>query len=129
MYMVGNAEMELIRSLLGAGYTPDQMRTVIDKKCVDWLNDEKMRTYLRPSTLFGEKFGEYLAAPVSIAFERERETTRKKSELSRELEEKRQALSDLKEALPDAKPPERRALRDQIAILEDSIGLIERRLA
>lgn len=129
MYMVGNSEMELIRSLLDAGYTQDQMRTVIDKKCVDWLNDEKMRTYLRPSTLFGEKFGEYLAAPISLALERERETSRKRSELSRELEEKRQALSDLKKALPDAKPPERRALRDQIAILEDSIGVIERRLA
>ena len=128
-YVAGEPETERIRGLLGAGYTAAQMRTVIDKKCADWLNDSKMRTYLRPSTLFGDKFGEYLAAPISLALERERETTRKKSELSRELDEKRQALDDLRDSLKDASPTERRALREQIAILEDSIGVIERRLA
>ena len=128
-YIVGNPELNRIRTLLDAGYTADQMRTVIDKKCAEWLGDEKMRGYLRPSTLFGEKFGEYLAAPISIALERERETSRKKSELNKQLEEKRQALSDLNEALIDASPTERRSLREQIAILEDSIGVIERRLA
>ena len=128
-YVVGEPELNRVRSLLDAGYTPTQMRTVIDKKCAEWMGDEKMRGYLRPSTLFGDKFGEYLASPVSMALERERETNRKRSELSRQLDEKRQALSVLNEALPDAEPAERRALREQIAILEDSIGVIERRLA
>ena len=128
-YIVQSPELNRIRSLLDAGYTVDQMRTVIDKKCAEWLGDEKMRGYLRPSTLFGDKFGEYLAAPISVALERERETSRKRSELSKQLEEKRQALSDLNEALSDAEPAERRSLREQIAILEDSIGVIERRLA
>ena len=126
-YTTSEAVIRQIDSLLASGYTENQMRTVIDKKCAEWMGDEKMRGYLRPSTLFGEKFGEYLAAPVSIALERE--TNRKRSELSRQLEEKRQALSVLNEALPDAEPAERRALREQIAILEDSIGVIERRLA
>jgi hypothetical protein len=100
----------------------------VDKKCAEWFGDSKMRSYLRPSTLFGDKFGEYLAAPISIAAERERDQKKKQSDLNRELEEKRQALSVMKESLKEATKEERRHLRENIAILEDSIGLIERRL-
>ena len=128
-YELNGSITERIQVLLIAGYTPDQMRTVIDKKCAEWLGDEKMRGYLRPSTLFGDKFWEYLSSPVSLALERERETSRKKSELRWELEEKKTALNDLRDSLKGADPKERRILREQIAILEDSIGLIERRLA
>lgn len=128
-YDTNEATTGQIQNLLEAGYTPDQMRTVIDKKCAEWIGDGKMRGYLRPSTLFGDKFGEYLASPISLALEKERETSRKKTELNKELTEKRQALSDLRESLPNADPTERRLLREQIAILEDSIGVIERRLA
>ena len=35
-------------------------KTVIDNKCAQWLNDEKMFSYLRPETLFGTKFESYL---------------------------------------------------------------------
>ena len=118
-----------VQSLLDAGYTPLDLRTVIDKKCTEWMNDEKMRPYLRPSTLFGDKFGEYLSAPISITAERERDQKKKQSDLNRELENKRQALSVMKESLKTADKTERRHLREQIAILEDSIGLIEGRLA
>ena len=31
-----------------------------NNKCQDWLNDEKMSQYLQPSTLFGNKFDQYL---------------------------------------------------------------------
>lgn len=118
-----------VQSLLDAGYTPLDLRTVIDKKCTEWMNDEKMRPYLRPSTLFGDKFSEYLSAPISITAERERDQKKKQSDLNRELENKRQALSVMKESLKTADKTERRHLREQIAILEDSIGLIEGRLA
>ena len=118
-----------IQFLLNNGYTPLQLRTVIDKKCAEWLQDEKMRAYLRPSTLFGEKFPEYLAAPISLSAEREKKRTEDRASLERTLSEKQQALSDMKEALPGASKEERRSLREQIAILEDSIGLIERRLS
>ena len=127
-YKADKANAVRVQSLLDSGYTPLQLRTVIDKKCDEWMTDEKMRPYLRPSTLFGDKFGEYLAAPISIAAERERDTKKKKAGLSKELDEKRKALDDLKDSLKDANPTERRHLREQIAILEDSIGLIERRL-
>lgn len=45
---------------LNEGYSLDDFIVVIDKKCVDWLNDSKMSVYLRPETLFGTKFESYL---------------------------------------------------------------------
>lgn len=45
---------------LNEGYSLDDFIVVIDKKCVDWLNDSKMNCYLRPETLFGTKFESYL---------------------------------------------------------------------
>ena len=127
-YKADKANAVRVQSLLDLGYTPLQLRTVIDKKCDEWMTDEKMRPYLRPSTLFGDKFPEYLAAPISIAAERERDQKKKQSDLNRELEDKRRALADMKESLKGATKEERRHLRENIAILEDSIGLIERRL-
>ena len=127
-YKADKANAVRVQSLLDSGYSPDQLRSVIDKKVDEWFGDSKMRSYLRPSTLFGDKFGEYLAAPISIAAERERDQKKKQSDLNRELSEKRQTLSDLKESLKTADKTERRHLRENIAILEDSIGLIERRL-
>jgi uncharacterized phage protein (TIGR02220 family) len=118
-----------VQSLLDAGYTPLDLRTVIDKKCTEWMNDEKMRPYLRPSTLFGDKFGEYLSAPISIAQEKEQTAANKRKSLNKELKEKKQALDSLKDSLKTADKTERRILREQIAILEDSIGLIEGRLS
>jgi uncharacterized phage protein (TIGR02220 family)/predicted phage replisome organizer len=41
-------------------YTLDDFKKVIDKKAKQWLGDQKMQEYLRPSTLFGTKFNEYL---------------------------------------------------------------------
>lgn len=127
-YKADKANAVRVQSLLDSGYTPLQLRTVIDKKVSEWMTDEKMRPYLRPSTLFGDKFGEYLAAPISIASERERDHKKKQTDLNRELEDKRRALADMKESLKGATKEERRHLRENIAILEDSIGLIERRL-
>ena len=128
-YITDGTVKERVGSLLAAGYTLNQMRTVIDKKCAEWLGDPKMRQYLRPSTLFGEKFGEYLAAPIPLAAEREQKRAEDRATLERTLNEKRRALSDLNEALLVADKTERRLLRENIAMLEDSIGVIERRLA
>ena len=127
-YKADKANAVRVQSLLDSGYSPDQLRTVIDKKVSEWYGDEKMRPYLRPSTLFGDKFGEYLAAPISVTAEREKKASEDRASLERTLSEKRITLSDMKESLKTADKTERRHLREQIAILEDSIGLIERRL-
>ena len=52
-----------INARLAEGYTVEDFITVIDKKCAEWLHDQKMRAYLRPETLFGPKFEGYLNAP------------------------------------------------------------------
>lgn len=51
----------LIIARLNDGFTVDDFKTVIDAKCLDWMNSEWAK-YLRPSTLFGTKFEEYLNA-------------------------------------------------------------------
>lgn len=54
---------KLVRARLNEGRTVDQCMAVIDHKFSMWADDEKMREYLRPSTLFNkQKFEEYLSA-------------------------------------------------------------------
>ena len=56
---------QLIHRLLDNGFTVEDFERVIDIKCKQWLNNEKMNQYLRPRTLFSEKFEDYLnEAPV-----------------------------------------------------------------
>ena len=121
-----------IQTLLDSGYSPAELRSVIDKKCAEWMTDPKMRPYLRPSTLWGAKFPEYVSAPISIGQERERDEAKKRETLEAELTEKKETLSTLRASLDEIKPgtrlDERRALKEQIALLEDSIKIIEGRL-
>ena len=51
---------QLIHKLLDNGFTVEDFERVIDIKCKQWLNNEKMNQYLRPRTLFSEKFEDYL---------------------------------------------------------------------
>lgn len=127
-YKVDGIITDRIQFLLHSGYNENQLRTVIDKKCAEWLDDSKMRQYLRPSTLFGDKFSEYLNAPIPLEVEKKQKADEDRASLERSLSEKRNTLSDLKESLSSADKTERRHLREQIAILEDSIGLIEKKL-
>ena len=55
---------ELIKARINEGYTLDDFRVVIEKKTREWINDNKMKAYLRPETLFGTKFEGYLNQPV-----------------------------------------------------------------
>ena len=58
--------VRMISDLVHQGYTEDDMREVIDRKCDEWLGDAKMERYLRPSTLFKpDNFVKYLDAPDS----------------------------------------------------------------
>lgn len=54
-----------IHARLAEGFSVDDFKTVIDKKCAEWIGDEKMEQYLRPETLFGTKFESYLNARVT----------------------------------------------------------------
>lgn len=50
-----------IHARLSENFTLEDFKTVIDKKCAEWIGTN-MEMYLRPSTLFGTKFEEYLNA-------------------------------------------------------------------
>ena len=52
--------VELISALIREGYTVNDLKTVIEKKCDSWLADPVMKSNLRPSVLFGDRFDEYL---------------------------------------------------------------------
>lgn len=51
---------ELIRARWNEGFNLNDFKTVINKKCAEWMGDAKMEKYLRPVTLFGTKFESYL---------------------------------------------------------------------
>ncbi|CRK80339.1 conserved phage C-terminal domain-containing protein [Neobacillus massiliamazoniensis] len=51
---------DLIKARWNDGFIFDDFKTVIDKKVSEWLRDKEMCKYLRPETLFGNKFEGYL---------------------------------------------------------------------
>lgn len=59
-YRTDNATtVRLIIARLNNGFTLEQFKYVIDVKAAHWMNSE-MEKYLRPETLFGNKFEGYL---------------------------------------------------------------------
>lgn len=50
----------LINARINEGFSVEDFKTVINNKTTEWLNDKKMEQYLRPETLFGNKFESYL---------------------------------------------------------------------
>jgi len=58
------ATQQHINARLAEGFTVDDFKNVIDKKCAEWIGTE-WEKFLRPSTLFGTKFEQYLNAPIT----------------------------------------------------------------
>lgn len=63
----GNQQM--IRARFNEGYTLDDFTKVIDIKTIEWIDNPKMVAYLRPTTLFNEKFDIYLNQEIPITKE------------------------------------------------------------
>lgn len=57
--------IEPIEEKLRQGFTVSQLEYVIKVKSKQWLGNGKMEKYLRPSTLFGDKFESYLQEKIS----------------------------------------------------------------
>ncbi len=55
----GAQSLKLIEQRLKEGYTFENFKEVIEKKCNEWKGEEYEK-YLRPQTLFGDKFETYL---------------------------------------------------------------------
>lgn len=54
-----------IKARINDGYTLEDFKAVIDKKCSEWLNTD-MEKYLCPDTLFGSKFEKYLNQKINV---------------------------------------------------------------
>ncbi len=54
--------IRLIKARVGEGFVPDDFKSVIDFKCLQWLDDGEKQEFLRPQTLFSNKFEGYLNA-------------------------------------------------------------------
>lgn len=53
-----------IKARINEGFTLEDFKTVIDKKCKEWIGTE-WEKFLRPETLFGTKFESYLNANIN----------------------------------------------------------------
>lgn len=61
------ANLEPIVARLKEGFTVQDVKTVIARKCRDWMHDDKMALYLRPATLFNRtKFAQYNGECVEV---------------------------------------------------------------
>ena len=59
-YRAGSkATQQHINARLAEGFTVEDFQRVVDNMCIEWINTE-WEQYLRPSTLFGSKFENYL---------------------------------------------------------------------
>ena len=67
----------LIDGRLKEGFSAEDFKAVIDKKCAQWRGDPDREKYLRPETLFGVKFEGYLNEKPTA--EKDRGTERPKS--------------------------------------------------
>jgi len=56
---------KVINARVRDGFTVEDFKNVIDKKNAQWGKNPKMSIYLRPETLFGNKFEGYLNELVS----------------------------------------------------------------
>ena len=126
-----------IGELLAAGYTERDFYQVIDSKVAEWKDDPKMRSYLRPRTLFGDKFEEYVSGPVPVEVEEQQ----KKEETVAKLQQQRTVTVDALDAIKDSIKEIRdgpggikgawddyRALMDQKATAEQKLENIDKRL-
>lgn len=80
-YKVTDKWKKLIQARMNEGQTYEDFIKVIDTKVKQWKNDAKMNQYLRPQTLFGNKFDEYLneyTQPVNNNREQEFEEAQRK---------------------------------------------------
>lgn len=60
-----SANLDLITARLKEGYSEQDIRQVIARKCRDWSADDKMAEYLRPATLFNRtNFSQYVGECV-----------------------------------------------------------------
>lgn len=76
--LIPSAEVSFdLTKIFDAGYSIDDVRMVCELKQAEWGADPKRQQWLRPHTLFGEKFEGYLAAAKAGTAKEERDAAAK----------------------------------------------------
>lgn len=76
--LIPSAEVSFdLTKVFDAGYSIDDVRLVCELKQAEWGEDPKRQQWLRPHTLFGEKFEGYLAAAKAGTAKEERDAAAK----------------------------------------------------
>lgn len=76
--LIPSAEVSFdLTKIFDAGYSIDDVRLVCELKQAEWGADPKRQKWLRPHTLFGEKFEGYLAAAKAGTAKEERDAAAK----------------------------------------------------
>lgn len=140
-YNVTAAVVQRIGELMDAGYTADVMKSVIDKKVSEWKDSDKMRGYLRPRTLFGDKFEEYVSAPVPLEIENQQKEEEHRREIAEKLQEERTSKSEKLSSILDRLQviregpggiksawQEFQELNDRKIVLEQDLEFIDKKL-
>lgn len=76
-----------INARLKEGFTVKDFKKVINIKTHEWKNDKKMEQYLRPETLFGNKFESYLNQNTGQEIEINNEEVDEYMEMSRRFDD------------------------------------------
>lgn len=125
-----------VNALIGCrvldGYKLEDFIKVIDNKCAEWSCDGKMRSYLRPSTLFGDKFEEYLNAPTPIEVEEKKNRLANVEALRDQYSAKSKELEGVALALAGTNsrddPDKWDRLKVKSAALENELDNLQRRI-
>ena len=76
--LIPSAEVSFdLTKIFDAGYSIDDVRMVCEQQQAEWGADPKRQKWLRPHTLFGEKFEGYLAAAKASTAKEERDAAAK----------------------------------------------------
>lgn len=76
--LIPSAEVSFdLTKIFDAGYSIDDVRMVCEQQQAEWGADQKRQKWLRPHTLFGEKFEGYLAAAKAGTAKEERDAAAK----------------------------------------------------
>lgn len=76
--LIPSAEVSFdLTKIFDAGYSIDDVRMVCEQQQAEWGSDPKRQKWLRPHTLFGQKFEGYLAAAKAGTAKEERDAAAK----------------------------------------------------
>lgn len=89
-----------IQARVNEGFTMEDFERVIEFQVAEWKDDPAMKKYIRPETLFGNKFEGYLQNALAQVGQREKEETGEKSRYREDYEKYLEHVQDHYPTIP-----------------------------